>query len=42
MHRIISKLVSSVKDEIKQFYFINKVNIKHIMEEENEDLYEEI
>jgi hypothetical protein len=35
MHRIISKLVLSVKDQIKQFYFINKAIIKQLMEEEN-------
>lgn len=31
-HHIVSKLVLSVKEKIKQFYFINKENLKKIME----------
>lgn len=41
-YHIISKLVFCVKEEIKQFYFINKENLKVVMEEESEDLYEEM
>lgn len=32
-YHIISKLVVAVKDKIKQFYFINKSNLKAIVEE---------
>lgn len=40
-YHIISKLVLSVRDKIKQFYFINKQNLKEVMEEDM-DIYEEM
>lgn len=38
-HHIISKLVLSCKQEIKQFYYVNKFNLKKLMEDESIDIY---
>ena len=37
-YHIVNKLVTSVKDRIKQFYFINKYNLKTLMEDELDDI----
>lgn len=34
-HHIVSRLVQSCRDEIKQFYFINKETLIQIFNEEN-------
>lgn len=42
-YHIVSKLISSCKGEIKQFYFINKTNLQELMEEndfDNEEIEE--
>ena len=41
-YHIISKLILSVKNRIKQFYFINKYLLRKIIEEEEDEEIEEV